>query len=219
MNRTMVSHSRRRRLAALALALLSCGLLCASRSLYQTEALSGKVVRFHVVAEGDTAQEQARKLAVRDALLPEVQALLAGADSPAAAQARLAEELDGLAALAAAAYGAAGGTGPVTVSLGRAAYPLKERGGLALPAGVYASLRVTLGAGAGHNWWCVLFPDLSGAETASQAAEAAMAGGLSQEEVSVMEEAEADYQLRLFCADWLERLAGWLFPAEDGPLP
>ena len=28
------------------------------------------------------------------------------------------------------------------------------------PAGYYESLVVTLGSGAGDNWWCVLFPPL-----------------------------------------------------------
>ncbi|MFR6425866.1 MAG: stage II sporulation protein R [Oscillospiraceae bacterium] len=39
-------------------------------------------------------------------------------------------------------------------------YPTRDYGAFALPAGVYTSLRVTLGAGAGHNWWCVIFPPL-----------------------------------------------------------
>lgn len=29
-----------------------------------------------------------------------------------------------------------------------------------LPAGLYEALRVTIGEGAGHNWWCVVFPTL-----------------------------------------------------------
>ena len=32
--------------------------------------------------------------------------------------------------------------------------------GVPFPAGTYDALQVVLGAGAGHNWWCVLFPPL-----------------------------------------------------------
>ena len=45
--------------------------------------------------------------------------------------------------------------------------PLQEVGEVPLlvhqgdfPAGQYRSLRVTLGEGEGHNWWCVVFPPL-----------------------------------------------------------
>jgi stage II sporulation protein R len=27
-----------------------------------------------------------------------------------------------------------------------------------LPAGTYEALRVIIGSGKGHNWWCVMFP-------------------------------------------------------------
>ena len=29
-----------------------------------------------------------------------------------------------------------------------------------LPAGIYEALRITIGEGEGHNWWCVAFPSL-----------------------------------------------------------
>ena len=48
----------------------------------------------------------------------------------------------------------------VTVTLGRENYPTRQYGGFSLPAGSYTSLRVVLGEGKGHNWWCVVFPPL-----------------------------------------------------------
>ena len=33
-------------------------------------------------------------------------------------------------------------------------------GDVTLPAGNYDALRIVIGAGKGHNWWCVLFPPL-----------------------------------------------------------
>ena len=48
----------------------------------------------------------------------------------------------------------------VAVELSREGYPTREYGAVTLPAGVYDSLRVTLGAGEGRNWWCVVFPPL-----------------------------------------------------------
>lgn len=61
------------------------------------------------------------------------------------------------------------------VSLGAEHYPTRDYGAFALPAGVYTSLRVTLGAGEGHNWWCVIFPPLC-----------AQAAGLSEQTVQAL---------------------------------
>ena len=31
---------------------------------------------------------------------------------------------------------------------------------ITLPAGYYDAVRITLGEGKGHNWWCVMFPPI-----------------------------------------------------------
>ena len=55
---------------------------------------------------------------------------------------------------------------PVRVALSEERYPTRDYTGFSLPAGRYRSLRVVLGEGKGHNWWCVVFPPvcLSAAE-------------------------------------------------------
>ena len=61
-------------------------------------------------------------------------------------------------------------------------YPTRFYDGFALPAGRYRSLRVVLGEGNGHNWWCVVFPPLciSAAEQ-QKAVEAMSVGGIISE--------------------------------------
>ena len=29
-----------------------------------------------------------------------------------------------------------------------------------MPAGMYDALRITIGSGKGHNWWCVMYPSI-----------------------------------------------------------
>lgn len=29
-----------------------------------------------------------------------------------------------------------------------------------MPAGIYDALRITVGDGKGHNWWCVMYPSI-----------------------------------------------------------
>jgi len=139
--------------ALLALSIALCAAVWARGR--QTE-LSAQILRLHVVAASDAAEEQELKLRVRDAVLAYLEPELAGASTAQQARYTVAGHLEEIAAAAAAA--AEGRT--VTVSLGREQYPTRRYEGFALPAGEYDSLRVVLGEGEGHNWWCVVFPPL-----------------------------------------------------------
>ena len=118
--------------------------------------IASGLVRLHVIAASDEAEEQALKLRVRDAVLAWLRPRLAEAGSAAEAEEILLRELPGIRE---AALAASEGR-PVTVSLGPEDYPLRRYGGFSLPAGRYESLRVVLGEGEGRNWWCVIFPTL-----------------------------------------------------------
>lgn len=39
-------------------------------------------------------------------------------------------------------------------------FPVKTYGDYTFPAGKYRALQITLGKGEGHNWWCVLYPNM-----------------------------------------------------------
>ena len=116
--------------------------------------LSEKLVRFHVIAVSDDEYEQQLKLRVRDAVLEYISPKLEGAESSTQAREILAAELDNIRE---AAQTVSEGRG-VTVTLTRENYPTKSYEGFTLPAGEYESLRVILGEGQGHNWWCIVFP-------------------------------------------------------------
>ena len=118
--------------------------------------VSEGLVRLHVIAASDDATEQAIKLDVRDAVLSYLDPKRASAADIAGAEALIEANLEGIAA---AAESAAQGR-EVNVTLGEEYYPTREYDTFSLPAGRYQSLRVTLGEGAGHNWWCVVFPPL-----------------------------------------------------------
>ena len=118
--------------------------------------IAGSLVRLHVLAVSDAPEEQAVKLRVRDAVLTYLAPRLADVHDADEAGAVLASSLD---LIRTAAESAAGGRA-VRVSLGEERYPTRDYAGFTLPAGRYRSLRVVLGEGQGHNWWCVVFPPL-----------------------------------------------------------
>ena len=128
--------------------------------------VSEGLVQLHVIAASDDATEQAIKLDVRDAVLSYLEPKLASAADIAGAEALIEANLEGIAA---AAESAAQGR-EVNVTLGEEYYPTREYDTFSLPAGRYQSLRVTLGEGAGHNWWCVVFPPLCLTAAESEAA-------------------------------------------------
>lgn len=126
----------------------------------------GPVVRLQVVAHSDHPLDQAAKLAVRDALLPVVERLHRQApstvrSSPLAWLAYV-ERHRGL-LLAAARRALDQGPWPpwpVRVETEPAAFAAgpSDASGPPPVAGSYLTVRVVIGAGRGHNWWCVAFP-------------------------------------------------------------
>ncbi|MBQ1236319.1 MAG: stage II sporulation protein R, partial [Oscillospiraceae bacterium] len=115
---------------------------------------SSSLLRLHVLAHSNAAEEQSLKLEVRDAVLEYISPRLEVAQTVAQAREILRAELDNIGLAAAeAARGR-----KVSVSLDRENYPTKAYEGFRLPAGNYESLRVVLGEGEGQNWWCIVFP-------------------------------------------------------------
>lgn len=194
---------RRSRPALLWGALLLSGLLLtASWAGYRQTALAAGLVRFHVVAASDSEADQRQKLLVRDAVLAAARPLLAEADSAGDSRAILSAHLEELAQAGADALRAAGGSGTVTAALNRRYYSTRYGEGVSLPAGEYVSLQIIIGQGEGHNWWCVLFPDLSaGADAAAVMAE---------EDAGLVTQADEGYELRFRCLELWGTVKGWL---------
>ena len=137
----------------------------------EQRALASGLIRLHVIAASDSAADQETKLRVRDAVLALLTPALADAETPEAARARV-EKL--LPALRETAERVSGGAAAAT--LGWEDYPTRRYDGFALPAGRYLSLRLSLGAARGRNWWCVVFPPLCAACAEDEEAFSALVG-------------------------------------------
>ena len=195
-------ENKRNRLYPLEAALLlglCFALLTGVAARSQQRALAEKVVRLHVLAVSDDAEDQAVKLRVRDGVLSTLTPRLAGASDAAAARDVIEEALPELRALAEELSG-----GRAEAVLSRESYPTREYDGFALPAGEYTSLRIVLGEGKGHNWWCVVYPPLCTASVS----EAAETGVLSGEDVRLITEDGTGYVLRFRLMEWWNSLLG-----------
>ena len=187
-------------LAMLAVLLLACGWL----SLRQAQ-LADRMVRLHVIAHSDTEADQKLKLQVRDAVLARASAYLEGAGDADQAAAILEDHLTELAEAGEAVVEAQGYGYSVSATVDVSHFPTKFYDGFALPAGNYRALRVTIGAGEGQNWWCVVFPSLCVAP-ASSWEDTAVTGGLTEEDVHLMAGEDEGYVLRFKCLELWDRL-------------
>jgi|GEM_PF-1477411 stage II sporulation protein R len=120
----------------------------------------GRIIRFRVIAASDSPFDQAVKLKVRDDVLEYLRPELQGAGSEPAAAAVISGQLTGIRQVARRTVQAAGSDKPVQVFYGVTAFPNKTYGSVFFPSGNYQALKIVIGAGQGHNWWCVLFPPL-----------------------------------------------------------
>lgn len=118
------------------------------------------VLRFRVIANSDSPWDQAVKNAVRDAVLARLDPVLARVLTAEAAERAVRAHLGAVRAAVGAVLRTDGAPYGATVSLGRTLFPPKAYGTWLLPGGRYQALVIRLGRGAGHNWWCVLFPTL-----------------------------------------------------------
>ena len=165
--------------------------------------LAEKVIRLHVLANSDSAADQALKLKVRDRVLAEARPMLTGVKTAAEAEAVLSQNLPALTEAARREIRSRGSSDPVRITLEDAWFPTRTYGAAALPAGTYRALRVVIGAGEGHNWWCVVFPSLCLPAVSEASLQTA---GLSEEDIALVTEGSPHYVFRFKTIEWWEQV-------------
>ena len=164
--------------------------------------LNQELIRLHVVANSDSAQDQSVKLWVRDALVASLSEGMADIADVQAAKEYLRENLSKIEAIANHTLEAAGVDSRAAVTLCKETFDIRKYDTFTLPAGVYESLRVVIGEGQGQNWWCVAFPSLCMGATSEEFEEAAQTAGMDD---TLSETLTGGFQLRFYLLDALGR--------------
>ena len=182
-----------------------CLMLCVSlaRLLADKEKLGNVVIRLHVVANSDSDYDQNIKLQVRDSVIDYLQSTMDGISGADQARICIREKLPQLTTVANHTLRTLGVEGEARVQFCREEFPVRYYESFTLPAGVYDSLRITIGAGEGRNWWCVVFPTLCFAATAENLEAVAAGAGFSEELTGAI---TGEYELRFYLLDALGRL-------------
>lgn len=125
-----------------------------------SENIKQKVVRFHIRANSDSKKDQAEKLLVRDQVVKYLKPYMEHVKTKEEAEKVLASKKQDIAKVAKTTLKKNGRELPVKVYMTREEFPKKDYGSYVFPKGTYDALRIDLGNADGHNWWCVMFPDL-----------------------------------------------------------
>ena len=124
------------------------------------EDIRSNVLRLHILANSDSEKDQAIKIVVRDALLKSGSEIFDGDMSVENAKDRLSDNKIQLTAYINNILESNGFDYKSDVYLVKEYFETRSYDEFTLPAGKYLALKVVLGNGAGHNWWCVMFPPL-----------------------------------------------------------
>ncbi|WP_042195646.1 stage II sporulation protein R [Paenibacillus camerounensis] len=126
-------------------------------------AIPQQSIRLRILANSDGTADQLVKRQIRDAIVEQMNQWVSGLEDPQSleqARTLIRSHLPELNELVASELEKRGIGYEYKVELGVVPFPTKLYGGTVYPAGEYEAVRVTLGAGKGQNWWCVLFPPL-----------------------------------------------------------
>lgn len=124
------------------------------------KALAPQVLRFHVLADSDSPADQKLKLQVRDLLLEKIRRDVPGCSKKEQMESYIRTSEKKLEESANQFIREQGFSCTADIRLEQAYFPTRIYGDLTFPCGVYDAVRVVLGSGNGHNWWCVLYPSL-----------------------------------------------------------
>ena len=160
----MLLEKIRKRVVPLALA---AGVLCAGIGAWRDilaakiqQGIAAQVIRFHVLADSDSAWDQANKLAVRDAVLDYLNDVLPENMNVVQTENFIENHLKNIRQVAEETLARRDCSDPVQAQLVQDDFPEKTYGDCTFPAGTYEALRISIGRAEGHNWWCMIYPGL-----------------------------------------------------------
>lgn len=184
---------------------LCISLISGALALETQQDISCKLIRLHIIANSDSAEDQALKLLVRDEVLKKVEALTEGCKTAYEAEKIVSENLAVLRECADTVISENGFEYSSRAEISDVYFPTKVYDSFALPAGKYRALRIHLGEALGKNWWCVLFPPVcvSAAEAKTEFTE----NGFTEDELLLVTSDAPQYEFKFKLLEIIEGVA------------
>ena len=149
--------------------------------------ISSSLIRMHIIANSDSAEDQKVKLEIRDKILENYSF---AADNAEGEKDYIENNIKSISKDVNMWLKEKGFDYGAKAKLTVDYFPTKKYGGLTLPQGEYTAFKVILGEGKGRNWWCVMFPPLCFADSSvgklDADAEKYLKNNLSDEEFRIV---------------------------------
>ena len=126
----------------------------------QGENISDSVLRLHIPANSNSVRDQEIKLKIRDKVIEKYSSFLKETQKKEDAEKVIKEKLADIEKDVNLWLLQEGADYKASVGISYSDFPVKNYGGIKLPAGTYKALKIVLGSGKGENWWCIMFPPL-----------------------------------------------------------
>lgn len=124
-----------------------------------SENISDKVFRLHILANSDSTYDQNLKLGLKNYILENTSDLFIGQNLEENIEIAK-ESLEELYRLSKEYLKSQGSNYDVETEVVKEFFETRVYDDFTLPAGIYNSLKITIGEGKGHNWWCIIFPSV-----------------------------------------------------------
>ncbi|MGL5822838.1 MAG: stage II sporulation protein R [Sarcina sp.] len=164
--------------------------------------ISDKLIRFHVLANSDSTEDQNLKIKVRDAVIAYINPYLETSKSIENSREILKSKEEEVIKVAKKVIQNEGFDYDVTVELGKSNFPVKTYGNVTLPQGEYEAFRILIGEAKGQNWWCVMFPplcfiDMSKGQISYEESEEQLKEFLNEEEYKMITEENEKEKIKI----------------------
>ena len=170
--------------------------------------VKNSVLRLHIIANSDSNVDQSLKLKVRNKILEEMEKNNFSSKEDAVKY--CSENLDKFKKIAENVVLENGFSYPISVELGSFYFPTKNYSNVSLPAGDYDALRIIIGNGSGHNWWCVMFPPLclvnDGTMEMSEDSENNLRENLNNEDYNLITQSNETYEFKFKIVELINKL-------------
>ncbi|GAE00555.1 stage II sporulation protein R [Clostridium botulinum B str. Osaka05] len=173
--------------------------------------ISNKIIRFHVLANSDSIEDQSLKLKVKDEIIKHMMPKLDKSNSIDESRKILKENDKEIKKIAENIINKNGYKYSVNTYLGQEQFPIKTYGNITLPQGQYEAYKIVIGNGQGQNWWCVMFPplcfvDVTKGEVSTKETEQKMKKVLKEEELKSINNSKNSYEIKFKVVEEINRL-------------
>lgn len=122
--------------------------------------LAENVIRFHVIANSDSENDQELKLKIRDEVIAFLEDKLKGCHNKDESREIIEANIEQIELIAEETAFENGFPYDVEAEICVDTFPIRQYGDVRMPSGDYEALKISIGKAEGHNWWCVVYPPL-----------------------------------------------------------